>query len=182
MVNGKIIVEKDLEGLTLKAGKTYEVMNLFYCLDEYDAAFDKYFRTANIPTPRIKQKIGYTSWYNYYNKISNDIIKRDLESIANSSIKLDIFQVDDGYQTAVGDWLSVDTVKFPQGMAQVAEDIHSKDMLAGIWLAPFNAQRSSKIAHEHKDWLINDSKGYHILAGMNWGGYYTLDFYNPEVR
>ena len=67
-------------------------------------------------------------------------------------------------------------------MAQVAEDIHSKDMLAGIWLAPFNAQRSSKIAHEHKDWLITDSKGYHILAGMNWGGYYTLDFYNPEVR
>ncbi len=182
MANGKIIIEKDLEGLTLKAGKTYEVMNIFYCKDEYDTAFVKYFRAANITTPRIKQKVGYTSWYNYYSKISNDIIVRDLESISNSPIKLDIFQVDDGYQTAVGDWLSVDAEKFPQGMAKVAEDIHSKDMLAGIWLAPFNAQRSSKIAHEHKDWLINDSKGYHIMAGMNWGGYYTLDFYNPEVR
>lgn len=182
MVNNKIIIEKDLEGLTLKAGKTYEVMNIFYCKDEYDTAFDKYFRTLDIPTPRIKQKVGYTSWYNYYSKINQDIIDRDLESLSKGPVKMDIFQVDDGYQTAVGDWLSVDSVKFPQGMAKVAESIHSKDMLAGIWLAPFNAQRSSKIAHEHKDWLINDDKNYHYVAGMNWGGYYTLDFYNPEVR
>ena len=182
MVNNKIIIEKDLEGLTLKAGKTYEVMNIFYCKDEYNAAFDKYFKALEMPTPRIKQKIGYTSWYNYYNKINENIIDRDLESLAKSPVKMDIFQVDDGYQTAVGDWLSIDPVKFPQGMAKVAEAIHNKDMLAGIWLAPFNAQRSSKIAHEHKDWLINDDKGYHFMAGMNWGGYYTLDFYNPEVR
>lgn len=182
MVAGKIIVEKDLEGLTLKAGKTIEVMNIFACKDEYDQAFDKYFAAMNVTKPRVKQKIGYTSWYNYYNKINEEIISRDLNSLANGKIKMDIFQIDDGYQTAVGDWLSVDQAKFPQGMAKVAEEIHSKDMMAGIWLAPFNAQRSSKIAHEHKDWLINDEKGYHIMAGMNWGGYYTLDFYNPEVR
>ncbi|MDE6967561.1 MAG: alpha-galactosidase [Clostridia bacterium] len=182
MVNNKIIIEKDLEGLTLKAGKKYEVMNIFYCKDEYNSAFDKYFRTLDIPTPRIKQKLGYTSWYNYYGNINNEIISRDLDSLAKSPVKLDIMQIDDGYQTAVGDWLSVDKAKFPEGMAKVAEDIHNHDMLAGLWLAPFSAQRSSKIAHEHKDWLIKDEKGYHFLAGMNWGGYYTLDIYNPEAR
>lgn len=182
MENNKIIIEKDLEGLTLKAGKTYEVMNIFSCKDEYDAAFDAYFAALQLPTPRIKRKVGYTSWYNYYNRINQDIISRDLESFESSPVKMDIFQIDDGYQTAVGDWLSIDAAKFPEGMAKAAEEIHKKDILAGIWLAPFNAQRSSKIAHEHKDWLIHDDKGYHIMAGMNWGGYYTLDIYNPEVR
>ena len=97
MVNNKIIIEKDLEGLTLKAGKTYEVMNIFYCKEKYNTAFDNYFKALNMPSPRIKQKVGYTSWYNYYSKINENIIDRDLESLAKSPVKMDIFQVDDGY-------------------------------------------------------------------------------------
>lgn len=35
------------------------------------------------------------------------IILRDLEGLARSD-KIDIFQIDDGHQTKVGDWLSTD--------------------------------------------------------------------------
>lgn len=182
MQNNKIIVEKDLEGLMLKADKTYEIMNIFYTKADYNQAFDNYFSALHTPTPRTTRKIGYTSWYNYYRHINESIVDRDLQSLTKSKNKIDIFQIDDGYQTAVGDWLSVDKTKFPNGMASVCDKIHKNDMLAGLWLAPFNAQRSSKLAHEHKDWLIKDEKGFQIMANMNWGGAYTLDIYNPEAR
>ena len=182
MIDNKIIIEKDLEGLVLRDNSTYDLMDLFYTEGEYKQVFDDYFKAIEIPTPRIKRKIGYTTWYNYYSKITSDIVARDLESISKSPKKIDIFQIDDGYQTAVGDWLSVDKTKFPNGMADTAQMIHDKDMLAGIWLAPFSCQRSSKIAHDHKDWLIKDDKDYPISAGFNWGGFYTLNFYKPEVR
>lgn len=209
MANNKITVEKDLDGLTLEAGSTYEVMNIFYTQNEYEVAFDKYFEALEINKPRISKKIGYTSWYNYYPHINEAIIKRDLESLSKAKNKMDIFQVDDGYQTAVGDWLTiadkkykkgdllpdgtiaeddVTACKFPNGMKVVADSIHAKDMLAGLWLAPFNAQRGSKLASEHEDWLIRDTEGRLgkanelVWGGMNWGGFYTLDIYNPDAR
>ncbi len=182
MADNKIIIEKDLEGIILRDGSSYELMNIYMKDGEYNKVFDDYFAAMKVPTPRFRHKTGYTTWYNYYNNITSEIVTRDLESLAKSPEKIDIFQIDDGYQTAVGDWMSVDHVKFPEGMEAAAEAIHSKDMLAGLWLAPFSCQRSSKLAHEHKDWLIKDSKGYPIIAGKNWGGFYSLNFYLPEVR
>lgn len=51
------------------------------------------------------------------------------------------FQVDDGYQTAVGDWLSVDSKKFPFGMRRVADAVHQRGLKAGLWLAPLQYKR-----------------------------------------
>lgn len=182
MKDNKIILEKDLEGLTLEAGENYELINFAMYNGEYDNVFDNYFSQLKIAKPRFFSKTGYTSWYNYYQNINEDIINKDLNSISNSANKLDIFQIDDGYQTAVGDWGSVNLTKFPSGMRAVANKIHNKDMQAGLWLAPFNAQKTSKLFHEHKDWFIKDSKDYQLCAGGNWGGFYTLNFYLPEVR
>ena len=92
------------------------------------------------------------------------------------------FQIDDGYQTAVGDWLSIDKKKFPNGMKPVADKIHEKGLKAGIWLAPFGAQRGSKIAAEHPDWLVKNKKGKPIIVGANWGGFYPLDIDNQQAR
>lgn len=180
----KIIIEKDLEGITLKDNSSYDLMDLFFAEGEYNEVFDKYFAELDLlyHSPRIRRKVGYTSWYNYYQNISDQIIYRDLESIAKLENKIDIFQIDDGFQTAVGDWFSINPKKFPDGMRKVSDAIHEKDMLAGLWLAPFGCQTSSKVAHEHKDWLIKDEKGYPINCGPNWGGFYSLDFYIPEVK
>lgn len=180
--NNKIYIEKDLEGLTLRDKSEYDLMDLFYIEGEYDEVFDAYFKALGTTTPRSKRKVGYTSWYNYYQNISEDIITRDLEAISNIGTKLDIFQIDDGFQTAVGDWLSIDSTKFPNGMKAVVDKIHAKDMMAGLWLAPFGAQKGSKIAKNHRDWLIKDDKGYPIVSGINWGGFYSLDFYNNDAR
>ena len=171
---------KDVEGITIN--EPYELLDLYFDNGEYDAVFDRYFDAMNIK-PLTDRKIkGYTSWYNYYQNISEDIILRDLEAIGKRSDLVNTFQIDDGYQTAVGDWLSIDKKKFPNGMKPVADRIHEKGLKAGIWLAPFGAQRGSKIAAEHSDWLVKNKKGKPIIVGANWGGFYPLDIDNHQAR
>lgn len=171
---------KDVEGITIN--EPYELLDLYFDNGEYDAVFDKYFDAMNIK-PLTDRKIkGYTSWYNYYQNISEDIILRDLEAIGKRSDLVNTFQIDDGYQTAVGDWLSIDKKKFPNGMKPVADKIHEKGLKAGIWLAPFGAQRGSKVAAEHPDWLVKNKKGKPIIVGANWGGFYPLDIDNQQAR
>lgn len=171
---------KDVEGITIN--EPYELLDLYFDNGEYDAVFDRYFDAMNIK-PLTDRKIkGYTSWYNYYQNISEDIILRDLEAIGKRSDLVNTFQIDDGYQTAVGDWLSIDKKKFPNGMKPVADKIHEKGLKAGIWLAPFGAQRGSKIAAEHPDWLVKNKKGKPIIVGANWGGFYPLDIDNQQAR
>lgn len=178
-----VTIEKDLDGKC--ADSPFTVMDIIRVDDSYNSAFKKYFGEMNlVKNPNCPKKLtGYTSWYNYYRKINEEIILRDLDSMCEKVGKLaNVFQIDDGWQTAVGDWMSVDNVKFPNGMKSVADKIHEKGYLAGLWLAPFVAARNSRVAKEHPDWIVRDWRGKPILSGIAWGGAYTLDFYIPEAR
>ena len=145
--------------------------------------FEEYFRLLGVSLrPEAKPIFGYTSWYRHYQGISEDIIKADLDGLKSQKYKADVFQIDDGYQTAVGDWLSVDSTKFPNGMKSVADMIKESDLLPGIWLAPFVCEENSDTFRSHKDWLVTDEKGNYVRGGSNWSGFYSLDIYNDEVR
>ncbi len=173
-------IEKDLEGVVISNDIT--VVELAQINGSYDDAFDRYFELMEIPKPRESRKCGYTTWYNYYTNVTEEIVSRDLEAISRLDIDIDIFQIDDGYERTVGDWLITDEKKFPGGMKQVCDDIHKNNMLAGLWLAPFAVTPKSYIYKSHKDWLVTDSKGKAHYASHNWGGFYALDIYNDEVR
>lgn len=129
-----------------------------------------------------KRRTGYTTWYNYYRGITEQIVNRDLNSIANQDTHFDCFQIDDGYQENIGDWLITDKKKFPNGMKKIAEDIHSHNMIAGLWLAPFAGTRKSKLFSNHPEWFIKDENGRPYNTGHNWGGFYSLDIYNKDAR
>lgn len=173
-------IEKDLEGVWFDGEK--EVLSLAIIDGEYDNAFDKYFELMNIDKPKVKRSCGYTTWYNYYTGVTEDIVRRDLDSISKLDTKVDIFQIDDGYERTVGDWLYPDEKKFPTGMKAIADEIHSNNMLAGLWLAPFAATPKSYVFKEHRDWLVHDEKGRIHYASHNWGGFFALDIYNEEAR
>lgn len=175
-----LVVEKDVEGKTVS--ESYVLFDIIRISDTYDRVFDTYFEKMGITPPKMQRMCGYTTWYNYYNKITEKIVLRDLEAFDAVKEKVDVFQIDDGYQTAVGDWLSVDKVKFPSGMKAVADAIHQKGYKAGIWLAPLNAQKNSVVAKTHPDWLIKGDNGKPILTCVGWGGAYALDIDNEECR
>lgn len=170
---------KDVEGAQVNG--EYELLNVLVIKKAYDDAFDEYFGAMNLRKPKIKHLSGYTSWYNYFRKINENIILRDLDGLDRVKEHVNIFQIDDGYQKAIGEWLETDTKKFPNGMKMFADKIHEKGYLAGIWLAPFFVQKSSIIAKEHPDWLIKDEKGKPMIGSFAWGPTYVFDIYVPEA-
>lgn len=171
---------KDIEGITIS--EPYELLDLYFDNGGYDEVFDRYFAKMNVKPLTDKKIKGYTSWYNYYQKINEKIILRDLDAISEKTDKVNTFQIDDGYQTAVGDWLSINKTKFPNGMKPIVEKIHAKGWQAGLWLAPFGAQKGSKLASEHSDWLVKGKNGKPIMVGANWGGFYAIDIDNTDAR
>lgn len=175
-------VEKDVEGLTIS--EPYEMFDIVRVVGGYDEVFDKYFAAMSLPAKKhIDRLTGYTSWYNYFQKIDENIILRDLKGLSRVRESVNIFQIDDGYEPFVGDWLDYNGKDFPNGMKTIADAVHREGYLAGIWLAPFNVQRGkSRILKEHPDWIIRTPDGKPQLGCVAWGGAYTLDIYNSEVR
>ncbi|MCC8073648.1 MAG: alpha-galactosidase [Clostridiales bacterium] len=175
-----ITFEKDLDGVTYKDECVLLSLTTIKGSDDY--CFDKYFEQMNIQKPESKPICGYTTWYNYYSSINEDIVHRDLEALASLDCKVDVFQIDDGYERAVGDWLEPDEKKFPNGLKAIADEIHSHNLLAGLWLAPFAVTPKSHIYKAHPDWLVRDENGRAHYVSHNWGGFYALDILNPEVQ
>lgn len=182
MNNNTVTVSKDIDGVKLAYGESYDLCDIFVTRGTYDEVFDAYFKAMGLKKPRIEHMSGYTSWYNYFQKIDENIILRDLNSLDCVKDSVSIFQIDDGYETFVGDWMDLNSEKFPHGMGYIAQKIHDKGYMAGIWLAPFNVQIRSKTFKEHPDWVIRDEKNRPVLGCVGWGGAFTLDIYNKDAR
>ena len=165
----------DSKGIKLSKGETFTLFDYCYYEDYQQGleAFHEYF-----PKKGIDKIFGYTSWYNYYQNIDEKIIMRDLEALDK---RFNLCQIDDGYETFVGDWLDVDPNKFPNGLEPIVKRIKQKGLKAGLWLAPFVVETKSKVYQEHPEWIRKDEKGNFVKAGANWSGFYTLDIENPEV-
>jgi len=133
MPKGKMTFQKDIEGVT--TAEEYLVFDLYYIKETYERAFDAYFAKLALPKLRLSHMAGYTSWYNYYGGITEEILSRDIDGLETVKEDADIFQIDDGYQTATGDWQTVKTKLFPHGMKYLTDKIHGKGFLA----APQNA-------------------------------------------
>ena len=130
-----------------------------------------------------KMRVGWCSWYYYYTKISYDIIMENLEFSKKNKIKFDFFQVDDGYQTFVGDWLTLKP-SFEGKMKPMTDAIKKAGYIPGLWIAPFICERKSDIFVNHNEWILKNEKGKPVSAGFNpnWSGsFYALDITHPEV-
>ena len=184
--NGLLTVRKDLAGLQL--AHSFPALDLWVGRGQEQDLFDRYFQAMALPPPTAPPALGWTSWYRYFTKISAATLLHDLEQLKATPLTAGqqpaYFQIDDGWQTAVGDWQSVRPA-FPEGMARLAGDIRSRGLLPGLWLAPFVASGKSELARQHPDWLLKDARGRPLRVGWNplWGGWYhALDFYNGAVR
>lgn len=171
---------KDFQGLTLSSET--ELINLVELQGAYDNIFDKYIELIGVKKPNAVKLKGYSSWYNHYRAINEDIILNDLNAITSTDSQINAFQIDDGYQPFIGDLTAIDTTKFPNGIKPLIDAIHAKGLYAGIWVCPFGVTKQSNTFKEHSDWLLTDEKGKPYKVGVAWGGFYALDIYNPDAR
>ena len=135
---------------------------------------------------------GWESWYNHYADINQALIKEDLKKlveteniISNGKYSSRIFQIDDGWEEALGDW-QLREDRFPDSFESLTLEIEDKDFIPGLWIAPFIIDLRSKTANEHLDWLLRDENGNYVPAGYNplWGKdgtFYCLDLSRDDV-
>jgi alpha-galactosidase len=134
-------------------------------------------------------QVGWCSWYQYFHDVHEGDIAANL-TLADRW-PFDVFQIDDGYQAAIGDWLDTND-RFPSDLAALAASIGVTGRTPGLWLAPFLVAPDSVVARRHPDWIAR-----HMVDGVDagplrtwwnppWGGgedglMYGLDTTHPEV-
>jgi len=178
----KLIIQKDCKGLIIK--EELFLLDIFEANSYEWLCFQNYFEAQHLQPINAKPAIGWTSWYYYYTNISEKIIEDNLNAFVNNKVPIEIFQIDDGYQKAVGDWLNFNE-RFPNGLKSIVDKIHQQNVKAGLWLAPFACEQNSFIIKEKPDWILKDANGKFLKIGFNpmWSyWFYALDVYNEEVR
>jgi len=181
-LQNKLLLRKDCSGTDVE--KDFLLMDIFYSVSSEEMCFQNYFDMQQLKPLSVKPAIGWTSWYYYYTAISEKIIESNLAAFHQHNIPIEIFQVDDGYQKAVGDWLNFND-RFPNGLEHIVDKIHGQHCKAGLWLAPLACEHKSFIVKEKPGWILKDEKGKFLKIGFNpaWSyWFYALDIYNEEVR
>lgn len=178
----RLVVERECEGL--KADGPVPLLQLIVIHGSPEEVFEKYFRLRGVESSAPPLS-GWTSWYRHYTGITEEIVRDNLQAFADLQIPADVFQIDDGWERAVGDWLETDE-NFPSGMGVLAEEVRQAGYRPGLWLAPFIAEEYSHVFQRHPDWFIPSENGRPYTAGYNpfqWkGNFYSLDIYRSEVQ
>jgi len=151
-------------------------------LEDYAEA---YGRAASARTQAPFQA-GWCSWYHFFHDVTEDDVLRNLDALvgARGELPIDVVQLDDGYQRAIGDWLETNP-KFPRGLAPIAAAIRGAGFTAGLWTAPFCVAPDSQVAGAHGDWLLRQGdrpfRGLHHAMWTPEGWIHVLDASQPAV-
>jgi alpha-galactosidase len=125
--------------------------------------------------------VGWCSWYQYFERIDESTLRANLARAADWPF--DVFQLDDGYQSAVGDWL-VPNERFPSSLDALAGAVRAHGLTAGLWLAPFLAAPDARLVRDRPELLTRDATGEPVVSMFNeiWGGFVLgLDPTRPET-
>ena len=129
---------------------------------------------------------GWCSWYQfssetYQGALTEQDIRDNLGALARlkDDLPLSILQIDDGFESQIGDWLAFNP-GFPNDVAPLAAEIRQAGFTPGLWLAPFIVHPRSRLAAEHPDWLLRGRFNRPVNAGLGWDTFTTaLDLTHP---
>ena len=124
---------------------------------------------------------GWCTWYQYFGFNTAQDVYANLGAIRRQHLPLNMVIIDDGYQAAIGDWLTPDSERFTD-MAAVAATIHREGRVPGIWAAPFGLADDSQTWANHPDWAVRDETGEPVLAWSHFGRpIHALDTTHPDA-
>lgn len=132
---------------------------------------------------RVGIPTGWCSWYQYFQKLTEQDIRNNLTAAENlrDLLPLDLIQIDDGFEAQVGDWHRF-SPGFPEGVEPLTKEIQAAGFIPGLWLAPFILFRKSRLAREHPGWLLRNKYGLPVNAGFIWDTFTTgLDLTQPDA-
>lgn len=186
----QLIVSVDTEGLVLERGESWELEEaVFLTGSGRGEVFDVLAQAISLNhPPRLVRPIatGWCSWYCYRMDVTDKIIRDNLDAFRKKVPELRYIQLDDGYQPFFGDWFDPNPTY--GDVQQTIADIRNKGFEPAIWVAPFIAQKDSRVLREHPDWFVKNAEGKPLDSStVSFGGWrhspwYVLDGTNPEVQ
>lgn len=189
---GLTVEAQALLDIEMAAGARFRLDPVLIGADPEDRAEGRLDRWADLvgqaASARVgaPYQVGWCSWYHYFGQLTEADVRQNL-SLA-SDWPFAVFQVDDGFQAGIGDWLETND-RFPSGVAGLAETIRASGHRAGLWLAPFLVAPDSRVATRHPEWLARraeDGRPLFVWFNPTWGGgrgglMYCLDTTRPDV-
>jgi alpha-galactosidase len=135
---------------------------------------------------QAKSPVGWCSWYQFSSEdfigtITAEDLRENIGAIhrLSSQVPLRVIQLDDGFESRVGDWTSF-APGFPEGVAPLAREIGQSGHEPGLWLAPFLVHPKSKLRAEHPEWILRNRLGLPANAGFFWNSFVNaLDLSHP---
>ncbi len=181
-----------LDGVTLGPGESRELEPLAVVRSEKSVAamaarWAAMLGRAMDARASAPYQRGWCSWYHYFHGVTEEAVRQNLRTLAamRGDYPIDVVQIDDGFQSALGDW-DTTNAKFPSGLEKLADEIRRAGFTPGLWTAPFLASRESRLMRAHPDWFIMHDSGEPLRAGYNpnWSTIddkfaYALDPSNP---
>ena len=172
---------------TLKPGETLETFRTFVNVHQgdYFATLATYRRmmqahgTQLAKSPDSAFEPIWCAW-GYGRKITPAQIYGALPIV--KKIGFGWVTVDDGYQTAQGDWF-LNPTKFPRGdadMKAIVDKIHADGFKAQLWWAPLAADPGTELLKSHPDQLLLNADGSKQKISY-WNSWYLCPAYPPVI-
>jgi len=188
----------DAEGLPLRAGESWELEELMVkngpdrrrLLDDLAGRMRAHHPPLLANGSRAWRQLpptGWCSWYCFGPRVTAQQVLDNLDAIDKGFPSLRYVQVDDGYQSAMGDWLTTGAA-FGGNVRTVLDEIRRRGFEPAIWVAPFVAEAESLVFKEHPDWFVKDADAAPLrsdrvtFGGWRRGPWYVLDGTHPSVQ
>ncbi|NRA37279.1 MAG: alpha-galactosidase [Planctomycetes bacterium] len=146
-------------------------------LDGARNAMRRYIRESIVPqtTQPLRAQAIYNHWFGIGPDINAAVFKQQCDRAKTYGI--DYVVLDAGwyggcgetdFDLGVGNWDSIDHVKFPNGVEEVSNYAHQLGLKFGLWFELERAHRDSDWATKHPDWFIDIGSDFlHIDLSKN---------------
>jgi alpha-galactosidase len=166
-LDGRLVVSADGD-----VTETSYTGGLYAALAAWADEFAARARVGPVPSlPTV-----WCTWYQYFIAVREEDVLENLAAIDRLDLDVGVIQIDDGYETEIGDWLER-SLRFPTPLADLADRIRATGRRAGIWTAPLLVGERSRLAADHPDWLVRGAD-----PGRNWDQQLgALDVTHPDA-
>jgi alpha-galactosidase len=171
-----IELEKPAE---LAPGQSLQTLQTFLAVHHGDyfgtlVAYRALLAERGMTAPRIPATSYEPIWcaWGYERNFTVDDIVRTLPKVRELGLKW--AGVDDGWQTAEGDW-KLDPKKFPRGdadMIALVKQIKSAGLRPKLWVAPLAVDPGTDLLHDHPELLLLDENG--AVQDISWWNSFYL--------
>jgi len=152
-------------------------------------AYGDLIRTLHHPRPAGPTPIGWWSWTAFKNGMNEGAALTSAQWLAQNLKPLgySIFEVDDGYQYAYGEYTTPDASLFPHGVRALDREVTALGLTPGVWTSPFEVGQRSWVYENHPEWLVHNAQGKPIVIALDrtWDSkepLYVLDTTHPEAQ